>query len=209
MDNTSVRNLYGWAWNLARPEERVRVELRLGEEVVAETVAEGDRPDLLKAGIGDGRHAFTLPLTAACVQRRSEMAVFVRAADGSTAQIPFRVARRTEPEAAPSMQQAVHAMGQAQRRLRDELQEELRGLAARLPEAAERESLAATQARLEDRLEVLTLWLTRLDERLAQLPEAAPAAPPRRLDRWQAVLIAVLGGVVALALSGLPHLLAR
>jgi hypothetical protein len=195
---------------MARPEERLVVELRLGDRTVAEAVAEVDRPDLLKAGIGDGRHAFSLPLTAECMQRRSEVAVVARAADGTCTPIPFRV-RRKGGEETPAVQQAVQAIGSAQRRLQAELQDELRALANRLPEPEEREalrSLAASQARLEDRLEVLSLWLTRLDERIAALPTAEPVRP-RRMDSWQAGLMALLGGIAALALSGLPQLLAR
>src|SRR5690349_7470002 len=91
VDNISPRQLHGWAWNPARPEERVTIELQLGGRTIAETRAEKDRADLLKAGIGDGRHAFSLPLSAECLQRRGELVVLARAADGSRLKLPLHV----------------------------------------------------------------------------------------------------------------------
>ena len=40
VDAFSPDRLHGWAWNATRPEERVKVELRLGDAVVACTVAD-------------------------------------------------------------------------------------------------------------------------------------------------------------------------
>jgi hypothetical protein len=71
--------------------------------------------------------------------------------------------------------------------------------------------LAATQARLEDRLGTLELWLTRLDGRLAAMAEPSSTQRPRR-DGWQTafgVVLALTGGAglgVSLLLLG-PGLL--
>ena len=45
VDNATTARLYGWAWNAARPEEHVTVELRLGEAAVASALADRPRAD--------------------------------------------------------------------------------------------------------------------------------------------------------------------
>ena len=52
---------------------------------------------------------------------------------------------------------------------------------------------------LQRRLDSLELWLTRLDDKLAQVAAPARAEGRRRLDVWQAVLIALLVGVIGIA----------
>lgn len=210
VDNATSTRMFGWAWNATRPEERVTVELRLGEEVVATTLAERERQDLVKAGVGDGRHAFELPLTPEWVARRAEMSVVVRAADGSEHSLPLRI-RRADVDPSGSIQRVLEATASAHRQLR----EELRRIAGRLPstevDPAQEEAirtLALGQTALLEKLDTLTLWLTRLDERLAALPAAAAPPPPRRrLDGWQGVLLGTLFLLLLLAGLGTAALL--
>lgn len=54
----------GWAWDAARPLERVAVELLAGGQVLARQVAGLRRPELARAGIGDGAHGFSFDLAA-------------------------------------------------------------------------------------------------------------------------------------------------
>ena len=54
----------GWAWDGARPQERVHVELVQGGRVLAQQSAAAQRPDLRRAGIGDGAHGFSFDLAA-------------------------------------------------------------------------------------------------------------------------------------------------
>jgi hypothetical protein len=93
VDNFAEGRLHGWAWNPARPGERLRIVLRRGRDAVTETLADGERPDLAAAGIGDGRHAFTLALPPGAAGRLGELALFACAADGSEAPLPIRGAR--------------------------------------------------------------------------------------------------------------------
>jgi hypothetical protein len=204
VDNAINTRLYGWAWNASRPEERVIVELRLGEDTVATTVADRDRHDLAKAGVGDGRHAFELPLRPEWLQRRSELSVVVRTDDGSEAPIALRV-RRADVDPNGSVQRVLEATAQAHRQLREELQR----IAGRVPGGEQEDAirtLAAGQAALAEKLETLTLWLLRMDERLALLPApAGPTLPRRGLDAWQAALCgalcaALLGGAIGTAI---------
>jgi len=196
VDNAITNRLYGWAWNAAAAAERVTVELRLGDEVVATAVAERERADLAKAGVGDGRHAFELPLKPEWVVRRSELAVFARAADGSEAALALRI-RRADVDPTGDVQRVLEAAAQAHRQLREDIER----LARRLPgEDASPDgllrALATGQAMLAEQQATLTLWLTRLDEKLAALPEpTGPAPPARRGDLWQGVLYGALAMV--------------
>lgn len=199
VDNATSSRIFGWAWNAAAPAERVVVELRLGEAVVASTMAERERRDLARAGIGDGRHAFELPLKPDWVERRVELAVVARAADGTESSLPMRI-RRADVDPNGAVQKVLEATAAAHR----ELRAELRCLAERLP-GADRQD----QSALHERLDTLSLWLARLDERLAAIP-AAPAAGPRRrgLDAWQAVLAGTVAALL-LGAAGVTVLLLR
>ena len=62
VDNIAAGRVFGWAWNPSEPAERVTIELRLGQQIVAQTLAAHERADLKGAGIGDGCHAFEHPI---------------------------------------------------------------------------------------------------------------------------------------------------
>lgn len=53
----------GWAYNLNKPETSVRVQARIGEQIMEEVKADIPRNDLLAAGIGTGRHGFRMRVT--------------------------------------------------------------------------------------------------------------------------------------------------
>ncbi len=62
VDSVEDGHLNGWGIDLLRPASRALVRIRFGTATVAEGVADLPRGDLKDAGIGDGRHAFALPL---------------------------------------------------------------------------------------------------------------------------------------------------
>jgi glycosyltransferase involved in cell wall biosynthesis len=62
IDTATSATIRGWAWNPKTPEKRIRLELVEGETQLATVVASIHRPDLVKAGIGDGQHAFIIEL---------------------------------------------------------------------------------------------------------------------------------------------------
>lgn len=193
VDNVGREKIYGWAWNPNRPEERLRIEVRLGTEVALTGRADFARPDLPGAGIGDGNHAFEIKLTPECLARSAELSVFAIDSTGAEAPLRFRV-RRTPEVAAAEAKRSIEMLAAGQRELREEMRAAIAGLSRGGRGEGGAAQVASVQARIEERLGTLDLWLTRLDARLAALAEAQPAAaPPRRFDVWQLVLGTVLG----------------
>ncbi|NKC29343.1 hypothetical protein [Falsiroseomonas selenitidurans] len=199
VDGLTGNQIDGWAFEPAQPTERVVVELRLDGGTVATTVADRHRADLIRAGVGDAFHGFRFPLKPAWAERRADLQVVARGAEGGEVSLPlFRrgapMDARADPRPAPPSPQVLKAIEQlvaGQRALESRLQE----LALR-PAPEPYVPAAAEPAEAEQRLAVLEAWVARLDERLASLQAAAP--PPARgggpagLDTWQVVLMALL-----------------
>ena len=197
VDNVNGGRIFGWAWNPAHADERVMIELRLGQQIIASTRADGERADLLGAGVGDGRHAFDLPLTPELVERRAELFIVARSADGVEAPLPILGARQPLAAVSPgrvngaALSRSVRDLSQAHLTLRDRIE----ALAGATPaQASELEALRA-------RVETLELWCLRLDEILASRDVAGRPPVRSRLDRWQMVLAGVAFGGMAATLA--------
>jgi hypothetical protein len=215
VDNATDKGLYGWVWNARRPGERVVVELQLDGRTLTSAVADGARPDLARAGIGDGAHAFALRLVPEWQARRDDFTIVARAADGAQVTVPQRAPKGSSaaPIAAPdsvssSAAQLLHRLGTLAAS-QQQMQDALDGIAARLPERADTELLVAAQRDLADRLDALEQWLTRLDAHLAEGAAPLAQAPGRPRISLQAALFAMLGlaglgalGVAAFGLGG-------
>jgi hypothetical protein len=190
IDNATADRLYGWAWNPAAPEQRLTIELRLGETTVAGTMADLARPDLADNGIGDGCHAFEFPLRPEWIERRAELSAVVRCEDGGEAPVAVRIRRPDDAQVATHLQRAVERLAAEQAELR-------RDVSTR-PNPADG---------LRERLDQLELWVARLDARLGDgAASPAKAAPGgggggAGLDPWQAALIAVLASASSVALA--------
>jgi hypothetical protein len=61
-DGLDGRELYGWAWRPAAPQERVHIEQWVDGRLAARTIADRPRPDLETAGVGDGAYGWRMPL---------------------------------------------------------------------------------------------------------------------------------------------------
>lgn len=205
VDNIQGSRVFGWAWNPARPAERVTVELRIGAATVATTQAAAERADLQGAGVGDGHHAFDFALKPEWIARRADLFVVARTADGLEAPLPLlgaRPALAAVPDApappAVSLTRAVQSLAREQQSTQERLQAALRQI-------ADLDGGATALPDMRARIETLELWCLRLDDRLATLVggDIRAVAPRRTLDGWQIALgVAVLAGFgVALLVS--------
>jgi hypothetical protein len=65
IDEANSNRIAGWVWNPQQAQSRIVVELVDGDTRLAKVMADQYRSDLRQAGIGDGRHAFIIPLSEA------------------------------------------------------------------------------------------------------------------------------------------------
>ncbi len=167
-ERAGPRNLTGWALDGSRPGHRLQLELYLGEQLISSGIADRPRPDLEANGIGDGRHAFELPVAPELLPRVAEFRLFGLAADGSKRRVPLRVRRPAEaPAAAAPAPAPVVASAELER-----LKADVAALAqrlARLPEAKALHDALTQQAALAGQVGATAIAL---DRRLAGLPGA-------------------------------------
>ena len=62
VDEVNSERIKGWIWNPLEPQARIELEVLDGDVPLARIVANQFRSDLRDAGVGDGQHAFTVPL---------------------------------------------------------------------------------------------------------------------------------------------------
>jgi len=200
IDNATSDRLYGWAWDAAYPGRRLKVELRLAGEVVANTVADFVRPDLAKNGIGDGCHAFEFPLVPDWVERKGELTAVAFGADGTEVPIAMRIRRPEDGQVATQFHRAIEALLTEQQQIRADFTA-LSDRVAHLPDAATVEEIGGAQQELARKVEALELWLTRVDGRLGDAAQGRDRPAPGSIDVWEAVLLALLASATSAALA--------
>ncbi|MGH6859373.1 MAG: hypothetical protein ACRECY_03895 [Phyllobacterium sp.] len=89
--------LYGWAFDPAAPTKRLTIRVLLDGKPIAEAVADKDRPDLKRSGIGDGAHAFDVMLPQFASIRAAELVVI--AINGAGVEQTLRVPKPAEQAA--------------------------------------------------------------------------------------------------------------
>ena len=173
VEAATAARVLGWAWAPGNPADPVHVELRLGDAVVAEAVADLPREDLARNGVGDGRHAFDLPVPETHRARAAELTVHAREPGGEATRLATPAAPESVGERLDRLQAATDAMINSQRMIHRNLQAVLLGRG----EGDGNGEHAAKQAALASQLDALEVFMTRLDSRLASL--RAPPPPPR------------------------------
>jgi hypothetical protein len=90
----------GWCWCAARPDAQLTVEILLDDEPVAMVVAGSFRPDLARAGKGDGRHAFVFdfPDRPDLNRFHLDQAGVIGVREATTGQIVGRIRQRRADE---------------------------------------------------------------------------------------------------------------
>lgn len=83
VDAIDQGRLYGWAFDPGEPGARLGIRVLQGSQVIAETVADRNRADLRRNGIGDGNHAFEILLPETALARAAELVVVARNGKGT------------------------------------------------------------------------------------------------------------------------------
>jgi hypothetical protein len=165
----------GWAWAPGAPDAALDVELRLGDAVLARARADRPRDDLRANGVGDGGHAFDLPIDAEHRARAGELAVVALLPDGTAVALGAAPAPDGVAERLTRIQSVLATLVGSQRVLHRNVQSLLMAARGTEPRAAAQDSETALAARLD----TLETHLMRLDEHLARLAEPAEAPRPR------------------------------
>lgn len=209
----------GWAWCRERPEKPVEVEIRLGDGVLQRVRADRFRQDLVRAGVGDGRHGFNVvfdePLPR---ERKGDLRAFIVCGpDGpyvplaSPAGKPVAKASNNGiPEgsreaAEASLQAIVTAIPDLQKSIDERLQAATGNIRSALTQLAAEaklagrtieakcEELRSTQTSLERHVSSLEVFQARLDAALATIQEnGGQAVPSRGEPRRLVVFVSML-----------------
>ena len=99
LDKVIDGTLHGWAWNDSRPDEHVVVDVYdHGNRALLQSVTAGIfRPDLLRAGKGDGRHGFRVFLPDISHQRTLKVSARISGTKCVLIPSPFHVELGEEP----------------------------------------------------------------------------------------------------------------
>jgi hypothetical protein len=83
VDAIDMGRIFGWAFDPMAPDQRLIIRVLLDGKVIAEAVADRNRPDLRRNGIGDGKHAFEIALPDPVQSRANDIVVVARNGSGS------------------------------------------------------------------------------------------------------------------------------
>ncbi len=171
-DSAGADRIMGWALDHSRPGHRLRLELRLGEEVIGAGVANKPRADLEANGIGDGQHAFEIQVPAELLPRVGEFRLFGFAADGSRVRVPVRMRRPAPKPAATAGAPTPGVAPEDVARLRAELGAQ----AKRLRELPEPKALQDMLAQHGELTTFVRAMVGQIDKRLGAVPTAEQVA---------------------------------
>jgi Spherulation-specific family 4 len=71
LDAVTCDIIDGWAWDSSQPNSPINVDVYDGTTLIATLPADKFRPDLQPAGIGNGYHAFHVPLPAGLIDKQA------------------------------------------------------------------------------------------------------------------------------------------
>ena len=166
----------GWTW---RPgtDAKLAVELRLDGQIVAKSVASGLREDLARSGIGDGHHAFTLPIPETVRPRSSELGVFAIGEDGVAVALNAPPGQDVSPDRFGNLQRSVDMLIGSQRLMHRNLQVALQQQPSVVSALGD---IAAAQTNLNESIATFELFAIRLEQALATREAPEGSAPARR-----------------------------
>lgn len=168
----------GWVWCPGFA-DRLSVELRLGDQVIGQAVADQSREDLARSGIGDGRHAFSLAIPVHASTRLAELRVLAYPLEGPAVALEPPPAAPAALDMLAPLQRGIETLISSQRLLHRNLQAAL--LQQAPTAAAALADVAAAQAKLGEAVATIELFVVRLESLLQSREQVVDARPPRRL----------------------------
>lgn len=214
LDALTEGKIFGWAWDRERPEDRLVIELRQGDTILATGVADRRRADLAGSGIGDGAYAFEIALPSDCASDALAVHVNSPSTDKTTV---LTLRPSPQPDDLPGELQrlsaGMHGVSLVQKQTANMVQGLLReiresgGSEDRLAVIEQRLSeLSAAQQALGKQFETTEVFLMRFDGLLRQLDSrlsVRPAMDASAAFKVVAVFAAVVGAVAAVTLLAL------
>ncbi|WP_077965441.1 hypothetical protein [Ensifer adhaerens] len=190
VDAIDQGRVFGWAFDPETPEKRLAIRVLLDGKVIAEALADRNRPDLKRNGIGDGNHAFEIALPEMANARAGELVVL--AATDKGGELPLRVPKPDEQAAealiaAPlaKVLDKLDVLMAAQRQLQVSQRSALRSKVDGAEDddipglAAISEDVASLRGEITQRLTDLDVHLMRLDGVVAGMEKSLNALKQR------------------------------
>jgi hypothetical protein len=199
----TMDRLLGWAWAPASPELRTTIELRLGDAVVANCVADVMRADLASNGIGEGRHAYDIAIPTELRGRTAELRVFARSGDGEAFPIGAPPDAEGLSDQVTKLLRGVDMLLNSQRVIHRNLQTALTAKSATdaEPVAAALGRMAELQAGTEAQMTAVECFVVRLDEHLSRLSPEQVKSPAIGKKIPTAAVWALVVASIALVVS--------
>lgn len=227
IDAVNGHKVSGWAWCRSAPLFAVEVEIRIGDRVAAVVRADLLRPDLAKAGLGDGRHGFSVVLDDPVADdARGSVSAFVRCGpNGGKAALINRSIRPAAPvpPAAPveatslpmpsapaitekqlerlgkRLEAGIAAVVNGAAKESRQLAVELRGLRDDILRTAGVDDLRAVQEEVAGLSARTELLQLRLDEVLAAVAGDAAVRPPAGAREKGLIFVVAILAVISLS----------
>lgn len=166
VDTLANSMLTGWAFNSASPNEHLTIVVQDGSRRVATGVANIVRPDLPKAGVGAGDHAFKIELPPD-VRSLDGLIVIAQSVGNGERVLPGTAASGKAESASTAQDGRIAQLTEDLERLRRRL-DGIEGEGGMIDDPDE---LAARLQRLESRMESAEVFFVRIDEMMHRLIE--------------------------------------
>ena len=210
IDAFEQHRVYGWAWDRAHPEARLRIEVRIDDAIAVETIANRARPDLATGGLGDGACAFEAAIDETREIAGNLTVVAVNPATGARHVLPGPAApqpagtgtaaeiARVEPmlELLQASQRRALAAMQAAERKFDDAATRLNRIPdlSRLNDLGQSlDQIRATQGDLARRVAEAEVFLVRIDALLNAMETAKKRTGPEASFNRQSLVVIGLG----------------
>jgi len=199
--------LYGWAFDRSQPSSRMQIVVSLGSQKIVEATADKLRSDLRRNGVGDGQHAFDIPLPESVTARQRDLSIV---AISPTGEERILYAPTLDEQAAEALIAApltrvlekLEVLMAAQRQLQLNqrgIQRNSEGGGGEAP-PAQLEQIETTQTEIVSRLSELEVFLMRFDGIVAGLEGRIDMLAKRGRGDTKPLML-LLAGLIGLALG--------